>query len=224
MFEVEEILDKRREKNRVEYFVKWKGYGEEFNTWEPPENFSDSMIIRIYEEKLMKISENSIKSDENLKKENFEVQHSARNVNICRSEMKDTIDQIVTIPEDKNTGDIPIENPFAGYSKSKPLVSNVSTPDSKRLRLDSGSSASMSPGSKSPNFLSSTPKSSGFFKTTFSKSQETKSMIQIRHTYKSSELEQTSNNSFESPILESCDTSDSGFDDSGFDEPPGRVK
>ena len=44
-FEVEEIRDKRIEKKKsrlrpkgeVQYLIKWKGYGEECNTWEPGE-------------------------------------------------------------------------------------------------------------------------------------------------------------------------------------------
>lgn len=34
-FVVEKILDKRKENNRIQYLIKWKGYGSSKNTWEP---------------------------------------------------------------------------------------------------------------------------------------------------------------------------------------------
>ena len=37
-YEVEEILDSKREKGGWEYLIKWKGYGPEHNTWEPRGN------------------------------------------------------------------------------------------------------------------------------------------------------------------------------------------
>ena len=44
-------IDKRLDSDgQVEYFLKWKGYGDEDNTWEPLENFeSDRMKAMIVE-------------------------------------------------------------------------------------------------------------------------------------------------------------------------------
>jgi chromodomain-containing protein len=39
-FEVEEILDHRTRKERIEYLIHWTGYDQQDNTWEPSENLS----------------------------------------------------------------------------------------------------------------------------------------------------------------------------------------
>merc|ERR1711879_593695 len=65
IFEVEKILDHRTKKAEFdeavgrmvrpkEYFVKWKGYGEDYNSWEPLVNLQESCfeIIKDYEKNL----------------------------------------------------------------------------------------------------------------------------------------------------------------------------
>lgn len=41
-YEVEEVLDSRMNRGKLEYLVKWKGYTEEDNTWEPPSNMTNA--------------------------------------------------------------------------------------------------------------------------------------------------------------------------------------
>ena len=57
VFEVEEILKKRnsrKNKGKIEYFVKWKGYSSKSNTWEPKENILDPLLIQNFKEKMKK--------------------------------------------------------------------------------------------------------------------------------------------------------------------------
>ena len=44
-FEVEEVLKSRKNRGKLEYLVKWKGYGNEENSWEPKKNLSNTKEI-----------------------------------------------------------------------------------------------------------------------------------------------------------------------------------
>jgi len=50
-YEVEEIRDKRKKRNKMEYLIKWKGYSEAENTWVQAENVHAPTLLAQYHQR-----------------------------------------------------------------------------------------------------------------------------------------------------------------------------
>jgi len=61
-FVVEKVVDKRTKQGKNEYYLKWKGYPESENTWEPEENLGCPELILDYEKNKNKDEKNASKA------------------------------------------------------------------------------------------------------------------------------------------------------------------
>src|SRR5712675_3250206 len=50
-YEVEEIRDKRKRRNKTEHLIKWKGYSEVENTWVRAEDIHDPELLAQYHQR-----------------------------------------------------------------------------------------------------------------------------------------------------------------------------
>jgi len=65
VYQVEDILKKRVRKGTVQYLLKWKGYGDEDNSWEPIENVGAELILQFEkQQREQNFKKNKPKDDE----------------------------------------------------------------------------------------------------------------------------------------------------------------
>jgi hypothetical protein len=93
LFVVERILDKRKQKNKIEYLIKWKNYGESENTWESANSFLCPDLVQEYEEKYEK---KETKEVQKIRKESDDSESSIQMINdIEKEENKTSEDSLI---------------------------------------------------------------------------------------------------------------------------------
>ena len=81
IYDVESIIDHKEHDGNFLYCVRWTGYNEEDDTWEPPENFGDpTLITKYWKRRGMNINDilpnNNILTQQKRKRDNNENQNT----------------------------------------------------------------------------------------------------------------------------------------------------
>merc|ERR1712223_344046 len=111
-FVVEKVLDKRTNKGKVQYHIKWKGYSNDDNTWEEVETLDCKKLIEEFEKNLKKESKNSSKDDKDKKDDSEDEEFVAEKIIKKRTGKSGATEYFVKwkgYPEEENTWEL-IEN------------------------------------------------------------------------------------------------------------------
>lgn len=164
IYEVEEILDQREVEGQLQFYVKWKKFNADWNTWEPIDNLLDCFDLVLEFQEQHHIKDNSIpvvdtKKSKLARREALKIVKNAKKLNSSDSIKRALQKHAAIIVNDEN-GDISVVNDSLNLSIDTGFVNNVKSARSpkspKSQKLSNSPKLTNSPNSpKSPKCKSS---------------------------------------------------------------------
>lgn len=159
---MEKILDQREVEGQLQFYVKWKNFSEDWNTWEPIDNLLDCFdLVLEFQEKHHIIKDSSIsvvdtKKSKLARKEALKIVKKAKKLN-SSDNIKRALQKHAAIIVNHKDGDISFVNDSLNLSVNTSFVNNVKS--AKSPKSPKSQKLTNSPKSPKSPKLTNSPKS-----------------------------------------------------------------